>query len=84
MSLSPPISEPIESPIFEAGSPLNLRNSPRDVTRFNFGLFGEVSDSEVEVNTHTHIPIGSTPKTFRYQVDSIQNQRKVRVITTKL
>ena len=62
MSLSPPILEPIESPIFEASSPLNLRQSPRDETRYNFGLFGEVSDSEVEVNTHTHIPIGSTPK----------------------
>ena len=62
MSLSPPISEPIESPIFEAGLPLNLRSSPRDETRYNFGLFGEVSDSEVEVNTHTHIPIGSHQK----------------------
>jgi len=70
MSLSPPISEPIKSPIFEAGSPLNLRNSPRDETRYNFGLFGEVSDSEVEVNTHTHIPI--------------QNPKKVRIGTVRL
>ena len=43
MSLSPPISESIESPIFEASLPLNLRQSPRDETRYNFGLFGEVS-----------------------------------------
>ena len=54
--------EPIESPTFEGGPPLNLRSGPRDETRHSFGLFDEVSDHEIEVNTHTHIPIGPTPK----------------------
>ena len=43
MSLSPPISEPIESPIFEARSPLNLRQSPKDETGYNFDSFGDES-----------------------------------------
>ena len=88
MLLSPPVSEPIESPTFEGGPPLNLRSGPRDETRQNFGLFDEVSDSEIEVNTHTHIPIGSTPK---ITLDNIPlssrfntEPKKVRIGTIKL
>ena len=62
MSLSPPVSEPMGSPTFESGPPLSLRSGPRDEVRRNFGLFDEVSDHEIELDTNTHKPIGSTPK----------------------